>query len=372
MTIQSKNILSILLIAFLSTAYGPCDDDEQLGTGEGEDYTATCSTYPSGDDITLLAGIDIFEIHLNYSIPCEVGPICLGATFTTTTNSNLFLGSSQTLDETSVAPSLGVTRNLTFDTSTWEGTDQVVLEIKSSQTGETVLDRRDFTLTVIDPRPENPQLLSPTHIKGQPSCNQVLIVEWTTPSALRGVGGYSYVIVSQDDPYYDTNRWPDSSIDINASALSFTTGNLESGHVWEFNIRTIDTGGLPAKLYSSFWIEISLCEVNINNPRSGDTFQVGGWINVFWDPVIFGGDDISGGYNVDTVDLLKGLDVIATLASNLTNINSAGSIVPDVSSGSDYTIRVVLKRNSVGDMFPDLPVILMGISDVFSITPDVG
>lgn len=216
-------------------------------------------------------------------------------------------------------------------------------------------------------RPENPELTSTTHDKGQPSCDQILTIKWETPYAHGGVGGYSYTIVNQDDPYYNVNRTPDDTIDLNASATSFTTQPLETGYIWEFNIKTIDSKGVPALFYSSFWVEIDSCSVDITRPRNGDLFEVGEWINVFWEPVTYGGYDVGGGYFVDTIDLLKGPDSVINLVSNQANILSSGFTVPDVDPGSDYNLRIILERNSVGDMYPYLPEKLFGFSDYFSI-----
>lgn len=217
--------------------------------------------------------------------------------------------------------------------------------------------------------PENPNLTSPTHGEGQVSSDQVLTVEWETPYAHGGVGGYSYTLVSQDDPYYDVNRTPDDTIDLDASVTSFTTQPLEPDHIWEFNIKTIDSDGVPAPFYSSFWVEIASTSVSITRPRSGDVFEVGEWVNVYWETVTWGGNDVSGGYDVDTIDLLKGPDFVTNLLSNWPNTGWAGFWVPDVDPGSDYKLRIVLGRNSQGDMFPYLPERFVGFSDYFSIAP---
>jgi len=215
--------------------------------------------------------------------------------------------------------------------------------------------------------PDSPELTSPTHGKGQTSCDEVLTVEWETPQAVRGVGGYSYTIVDQDDPNYDSVRWPDQVINLDASTTSFTTPPLGSG-LWEFNILTIDTEGLSSRFYSTFHVDIDSCSVVITRPRSGDSFAVGEWVNIFWEPVTYGGDDVGGAYTVNTIDLLVGSEFVANLASNQTNIQSSGFSVPDVVPGSDYNIRLTLDRNSIGDLFPDLPERFIGFSDHFSIS----
>ena len=215
--------------------------------------------------------------------------------------------------------------------------------------------------------PELPKLISPTHSKGQPSCEQVLTVQWETPYAVRGVGGYSYTIVDQNDPFYDLKRRPDEIIDLNSSATSFTTPPLGSG-LWEFNIVTIDTEGLPSRFYSSFWVDIASCSVKITRPRAGDIFQVGEVGDVFWDSAVtYGGNDVGAGYDVDSIDLFKGPVFIKTLQSNLPNIGANIFLVPNVKTGSDYNLRIILDRNSGGDMFPELPVRFIGFSDFFTI-----
>ncbi|MFX0167665.1 MAG: hypothetical protein ACFE9V_20275 [Candidatus Hodarchaeota archaeon] len=216
-------------------------------------------------------------------------------------------------------------------------------------------------------RPENPELTSPTHSKGQISCERVLIVEWETPYACGEVGGYSYTIVNQDDPFYNEIREPDDVIDLNTAVTSFSTQPLEPGHIWEFNIKTIDSEGLSAEFYSSFWVEIDSCSVVITRPRIGDFFKIGEWVNVYWEPVTYGGINVGGAYDVDTIDLFKGGNFIMMLLSNLPNILSVGFIVPDVDLDTNYNIRIVLKRNSVGDMFPELPERLIGFSGYFAI-----
>ena len=218
--------------------------------------------------------------------------------------------------------------------------------------------------------PSNPRLTSPTHTKGQPSCEQVLTLQWETPAAVRGVGGYSFTIVSQDNPYYDTNRWPDGTIDLGPSTTSYTTPPLEVGHIWEFNIRTVDSDGRWARFYESFWVEIDSCSVVVTKPHSGDQFKVGDVGDVYWDSmVIYGGNDVGGGYDVASIDLLKGPELIKTLQSNLPNIGLNIFLVPEVGLGSDYRLRIVLKRNASGNMFPGLPEKFIGYSGYFTINP---
>lgn len=215
---------------------------------------------------------------------------------------------------------------------------------------------------------ENPGITSPTHIKGQTSCERVLTVEWETPNATLGVGGYSYTIVSQDDPYYDINRTPDETIDLDASVTSFTTPPLEPGHIWEFNIITIDDLGFPGRFYSSFWVDIESCSVEIwVIPREGAIFEIGEWENFYYSPATYGGEDVSGCYNV-SLALMKGTDVVLNIGSNLPYTLSYGFWVPDVEPGSDYYIRIILERESICDTYSYLPETLMGLSNNFSIT----
>lgn len=220
--------------------------------------------------------------------------------------------------------------------------------------------------------PENPELTSPTHSKGQPSCDQILTVEWEIPWAVNGVGGYSYAIVSQDDPFYDLNRTPDDTIDLDASATSFTTPPLEPGHTWEFNIHTVDTNGLWANFYSSFAVEIESCSVEVwVIPREGAVYEVGEWVNIYWGPVSYGGLDVSACYDADLV-LMKGPSVIMNIGSNIPNILSYGFRVPDEESGSDYKIRMILDRKSLCDQY-SYPESFIGFSNYFSISrPPLG
>jgi hypothetical protein len=337
---------------------------------EAANYRAWCGHGASNTccgNETLYSGQPL-DLIINGSVPCEDGPVCGGASFTATMKSNIFFGPTQVWDKWWVPAGIGVKRQATISTTCMLGTDQIVIEITSDQTGSTVLARCDFTLTILDPAPDNPTLISPTHSKGQPSCAQVMTVQWQKPWAPMGVAGYSYTIISQDDPNWIVNRSPDNSIDLDASVTSFTTQPLAPGHVWEFNIRTIDTQGRPANFYESFWVEIDSCSVNITSPRAGDVFRVGDFVNVYWQPVTYGGNDVSGGYDVASIDLMLGLGFVRNLVANQPNFLSSFFVVPDVNPWSNYNLRIVLGRNSAGDMFPYLPKTMIGFSNYFSIT----
>jgi hypothetical protein len=222
---------------------------------------------------------------------------------------------------------------------------------------------------------ENPELTSPSHEKGRPSSNQILTIEWETPYVHGGVGGYSYTVVSQDDPYYDVNRMPDDVIDLDASATSFKTQPLEPGHVWEFNIKTISLEGWPANFYSSFWVDIESHTVAINRPRSGDIFEVGEWVNVFWDGAVeWGGHVVGAGYIGYSIDLFKGpLYVRNLVPPHFSNIDNYGFRVPDVDPASDYNLRIILEKDYItADKHPELPERFVGFSEFFSIVNPQG
>ena len=342
-----------------------------LPSANAADYSAYCKACCSVCQCTPTSPITVpqgepFSITYGGGVPCDNGPICAGATFTATMKENIFFGPEQEFDTFFAAAGLGLQRDLLIDSSELEGTDHVILELTSSQTGNAVLAHCDFQLTV-DPAPESPALTSPTHALGQASCNQTLTLEWEPPAAPRGIAGYSYVIVSQDDPYWELNRWPDDTIDLDASTTAFTSEPLAPGQVWEFNILTIDSEGLSSHLYASFLAWMDTCSIDITRPHFGDFFDVGEWVNIFWDPVTYDGNDVSGGYDVETIDLLKGPEFVRTLVSNQVNILWAGFSVPGVESGSNYNLRITLDRNSSGDLFPELPEALIGFSDEFGI-----
>jgi hypothetical protein len=216
-------------------------------------------------------------------------------------------------------------------------------------------------------RPENPELLSSTHGKGQPSCDPVVSIHWDTPNAVRGIGGYSVVFVNQDDPYYDENRIPDDTPELSASATSFTTPALTPGHIWEINIKTIDSGGLPARFYASFWVQIETCGFDVTYPRADSVFQTNGWEQIVWGQVKWDGNDVSAGYNVGSIDLYKENEIAENLWSNYPNLGSISWLVPSVETGTDYKIGIILDRNTSGDMFPELPERLIGFSEQFTI-----
>ena len=178
-------------------------------------------------------------------------------------------------------------------------------------------------------------------------------MEWEEPFALRDVGGYSYAIVSQDDPAYDSLRTPDAAIDLDASITGLTTAPLEPGHTWEVNVRTVDAGGLAGEFYSSFWVTIESCSVHITRPRAGDSFEARDWVTVYWAPVTYDGNDVGGAYDVGSIDLLAEGELVATVVSNQPNILWAGFRMPDVDPGA-YQLRITLDRNASGDPFPSM------------------
>jgi len=216
----------------------------------------------------------------------------------------------------------------------------------------------------------NPELTSPTHSKGHVSSNQVLTVEWETPCVHGRIEGYSYVLVTPDDPYWTETRIPDDIIDLGPSTTSFTTPPLEPGYEWEFNIKSISSGGTPARFYSSFWVQIESTFVNMLQPQSGDSFEVGEWMNIYWEPISWGGLDVTGGYRVDSINLLKNSEYVTTLLSNQLNFLHAGFPVPDVESGSDYQIELILDFQHT-DTFPEYPETYIGLSDFFTITTPI-
>jgi hypothetical protein len=221
-------------------------------------------------------------------------------------------------------------------------------------------------------RPEYTQLTSTTHSRGQPSCNNMLSVNWTEPTAINRIAGYSYVIVNQDDQLYDLKRSPDEIADLGADVTHFTTTQLAPG-TWEFNLRAIDTRGFGARYFSSFWVEIDNCySINITSPRKDDRYEVGEWVNVLWDPIIYEGNDVSGGYIVDEIQLFEyfggsnpRLEIVATFVRNEVNIGSSGFVVPEAPTGNMYMVTVHWRRYALGDMFPNLPQVFFGHSDAF-------
>ena len=76
---------------------------------------------------------------------------------------------------------------------------------------------------------------STTHSSKSP----ILQVNWGTPPAVRGVGGYSYTVVAQDDPDYDSIRWPDNRIRLGPMATGFTTPPLEPGTNYRIGINLV-------------------------------------------------------------------------------------------------------------------------------------
>lgn len=310
---------------------------------------------PDGAELTLRVGEDPLDISLSAQ----------SGGFTFTMMENIFFGPEHVFDQIFAPTGFGVKHDFLISTADMPaGTDTITIVATFDSTGE-VFATSSFVLTLI--RAENPELTSPTHSLGQISSIQVLTVEWETPWAYGGVGGYSYTIVSQDDPIYDVHRTPDDTIDLDASATSFTTQPLEPGHIWEFNIRTIDSEGWPATFYSSFWVEIASASVIITRPQSSDVFDMGDWVDVYWEAIDWGGDDVSARYDVDTIDLFKGSDFTMTVVLNQANTGWAGFTVPNVFPSFSYNVRVILDRNAAGDMFPELPETIVGFSDNFYI-----
>ena len=211
-----------------------------------------------------------------------------------------------------------------------------------------------------------PTVYSPTHQSGQPSCEQVVTLEWGTPGAAHGLAGYSYIVVNQDDPYYGSIREPDDTVDLAPTVTSFTTPPLEPGHIWEFNIRVIDTDGLASHYFASFTVDIETCGFEITHPDKDSVFQVGNWESVD-STVEWDGNEVNRCYVVETVDLYKGTLAVANLLSNVTNIGSLPWMVPHVETGSDYKIGIRLVGRSVGGCPDEVPQRLLGFSEYFTI-----
>jgi hypothetical protein len=204
-----------------------------------------------------------------------IGLAAQSGSFTFTMMENIFFGPQQVFDQISAPYYMGRRHDMTVSTSDMPaGTDTITIVTTLDSTGE-VFDTSSFTLTII--RVENPVLTSPTHELGHASNNDILTVEWETPWAFSGVAGYSYVIISRNDPNYEINKIPDDTIDLDASDTSFTTEPLESFNTWEFNIRTIDSDGLSADSYSSFW-------VSIFEPKLIESCDADGVTQNFFDP----------------------------------------------------------------------------------------
>jgi hypothetical protein len=173
--------------------------------------------------------------------------------------------------------------------------------------------------------------------------------------------------VNQDDPYYDQNRTPDDTIDLGHTVTSFTTSPLEPGHVWEFNIVAIDDVGTRSRFYSSFWATIESCSVDVwVVPRENAIFSVGEWVNIYYGPATYDGNDASGCYAV-SLDLMKGASVIQNIVSNMSYTLSYGFTVPGVVPASDYSIRIRLDRIPICDQYFGLPATMSGTSNHFSV-----
>jgi hypothetical protein len=360
--IRTATIVGLLL---LLAGANRCDSDNN--DSDVVRAAASCRTSPSGNSIRIDQG-DPFEIVLTGSVPCTGGGgevvICGPATFTATVNQSLFFNAG-TLDEWSSGV-LAVQRGLSLSTSSWLGSDDVHIEITSDQTGSDILARCDFRLIVSLALPE----LSSTNLaRGASTCSSSLDIQWPQLADSSYLAGYSYTLLSQDDPNYDALRFPDNSIELGSDVTTFTTPSLESGHVWEFNLLPIDTLGGSTRFYSSFWAKIENCAVSVTWPREGDTVARGVWTQLYWVvPIQWGGDDVTGAYQVSKVELLGSDGSLVLLGSNLPNIGNNGFSTPlSTPLGSGYRIRMTFERTT--DVVPELPQELIGLSGAFTVSP---
>ena len=263
---QQRGILRLATLVALPILLGGASCNNDSDDSDVVRAAASCATSPSGGTIHIAQG-DPFRIILAGSVPCTGGGgvvvICGSASFRATVNQSRFF-SAGTLNEWSVGPSLGVQRDLALSTSTWLGSDDVLIEVTPNQTGSDVLARCDFDLTVRLPAPE---LSSPEVARGGSTCSTSFTTQWTRQSDDSTLAGYGFSLMHQDDPNYHALRFPGNTIQLGPDVTTFTTPPLEAGRTWEFNLLPIDTLGGSARFYSSFWASIEDCTVTVKWPR---------------------------------------------------------------------------------------------------------
>lgn len=355
--------VTLLACLLLVGAVSSCNHDDESTVVLA---AASCVTYPGGNSINISQG-DMFSIVLAGWVPCTGGGgeivLCGPASFHAEVNQSRFF-SAGTFDDWSPG-AMGMQRRFGLDTRSWTGSDHVVIEVTSDQTGTDVLARCDFKLTV---SLASPELSSPAVALGGSTCSPSLSIQWVRPTNSDALAGYSYSVVNQDDPNYDTLRSPDTTVDLGPDITTFTTPPLDAGEIWEFNLLPIDTSGGSARFYSSFWASIEACDVVVTWPRDGDSYARGEWVQVSWElPILWGGDDVGGAYQVATIELLEPGGNAVILSRNHPNTGNNGFAVPSAATvGSGYQIRITLNR--VVDIMPELPLELIGLSGTFSVT----
>ena len=143
---QQRGILRLATLVALPILLGGASCNNDSDDSDVVRAAASCATSPSGGTIHIAQGAP-FRIILAGSVPCTGGGgvvvICGSASFRATVNQSRFF-SAGTLNEWSVGPSLGVQRDLALSTSTWLGSDDVLIEVTPNQTGSDVLARCDF------------------------------------------------------------------------------------------------------------------------------------------------------------------------------------------------------------------------------------